>query len=92
MADPDGREPRVCPACQTLCVYDGWDHVHPDGFGIGSCWKGQAKFLSERALSLKAAVQRVRDLHRQKSSFGDPYCSYDNEDWPCSTITALDGS
>lgn len=37
----DGREPKVCPDCLTLCSYDGWDHVHPDGLGIGSCERGQ---------------------------------------------------
>jgi hypothetical protein len=34
-ADP--RLPRTCPRCGELCVYDGWDHVHRSGLGIGSC-------------------------------------------------------
>jgi len=34
---PDDREPRPCPRCGEVCTYDGWDHVHPNGLGIGSC-------------------------------------------------------
>lgn len=33
----DEREPTRCPRCGVLCTYDGWDHVHPSGIGIGSC-------------------------------------------------------
>jgi len=33
----DGRNPQVCPRCGNWCVYDGWDHVHGNGLGIGSC-------------------------------------------------------
>lgn len=33
----DDREPKPCPVCGERCVYDGWDHVHPNGIGIGSC-------------------------------------------------------
>jgi hypothetical protein len=33
----DDREPKACPRCGELCVYDGWDHVHRSGLGIGSC-------------------------------------------------------
>lgn len=33
----DDREAKTCPRCGQICTYDGWDHVHPDGVGIGSC-------------------------------------------------------
>src|SRR5262245_37900495 len=33
----DGREPKPCPRCGEVCTYDGWDHVHANGLGIGSC-------------------------------------------------------
>ncbi len=33
----DDREPKTCPRCGQVCTYDGWDHVHPNGIGIGSC-------------------------------------------------------
>lgn len=33
----DDRNPKVCPKCKQWCVFDGWDHVHGDGLGIGSC-------------------------------------------------------
>jgi hypothetical protein len=37
-AEPaDEREPKACPRCGQMCHYDGWDHVHPNGIGIGSC-------------------------------------------------------
>jgi hypothetical protein len=36
---PDGpcscRAPRRCPRCGVICRYDGWDHVHPNGLGLG---------------------------------------------------------
>ncbi|MFL6416762.1 MAG: hypothetical protein ACJ74Y_13955 [Bryobacteraceae bacterium] len=34
---PDDREPKSCPRCGEMCVYDGWGHVHRSGLGIGSC-------------------------------------------------------
>ncbi len=34
---PDDRDPKPCPRCGVVCTYDGWDHVHPNGVGIGSC-------------------------------------------------------
>lgn len=37
MSRPDGREPKACPLCGETCTYDGWDHVHRSGLGIGSC-------------------------------------------------------
>lgn len=35
--EPDGRADRACPECGEVCRYDGWDLVHRDGLGIGSC-------------------------------------------------------
>lgn len=36
-ATPDEREDQTCPRCGEVCSYDGWDHVHRNGLGIGSC-------------------------------------------------------
>jgi hypothetical protein len=37
LARRDPRQPRTCPRCGQWCVHDGWDHVHGNGIGIGSC-------------------------------------------------------
>lgn len=37
---PDGRNPKQCPKCRNWCLYDGWDHTHANGIGIGSCKAG----------------------------------------------------
>lgn len=42
----------------------------------------------EWGTALANAVERVRPLHRDD---GDGYCWSDDEQWPCSTIRALDG-
>jgi hypothetical protein len=31
------RAVRRCWRCGEACGYDGWDHVHDSGLGIGSC-------------------------------------------------------
>ena len=28
---------KLCPRCGEKCHYDGWDHVHRSGLGVGSC-------------------------------------------------------
>lgn len=33
----DPRDDLPCPKCGEICRYDGWDHVHRSGLGIGSC-------------------------------------------------------
>lgn len=33
----DDREPKQCPRCMNWCIYDGWQHTHAHGLGIGSC-------------------------------------------------------
>ena len=36
----DEREPKQCPRCLNWCIYDGWQHTHAHGLGIGSCRDG----------------------------------------------------
>jgi DNA-binding CsgD family transcriptional regulator len=57
----DGREPRICPDCLTLCSYDGWDHVHPDGLGIGSCERGQIRTLTAEVRRLQSASEATTE-------------------------------
>lgn len=46
---PDPREPKPCPRCGAICTYDGWDHVHPTGIGIGSCAAPDTSFRDQLA-------------------------------------------
>jgi hypothetical protein len=48
-------------------------------------------FIEREAQEMADAIRRVHNLHLQRSTFGDPYCAYDNEDWPCATIRAVVG-
>lgn len=46
--DCNCRADRPCPKCGETCHYDGWDHVHGNGRGIGSCMGDLSKVRTER--------------------------------------------
>lgn len=76
----DDRDPKPCPKCGQVCVYDGWDHVHANGIGIGSCGglvAGMSMAINttgepERVMSkeeLRAAIENMaieRQLRRDR--------------------------
>lgn len=43
----DPRDPRPCRFCGEMLHYDGWDMVHPAGFGEGSAPADNPKYLIE---------------------------------------------
>ena len=82
MVHPNGpgaeQELVMCSVCRSILFErDYEDHL------------GWHKTLA-RAASM--SEQGVLSRHRQKSSFGDAYCAWDNEDWPCSIVRALEES
>jgi hypothetical protein len=62
---------------------------------LGVAWADVQQLRTELTAA-QAAIQRVRDLHRQHvltAPDHDPYCevcSYE-DGWPCPTVRALDG-
>lgn len=65
----DDRNPKVCPRCGNWCVYDGWDHVHGSGVGIGSCTPDAAQEAVERVEALVADGERTE---AETAAEGDP--------------------
>jgi hypothetical protein len=81
-------DPWYCPTCDELTR--SCPHL-PDGMDVEA--QGE---MADELTAAQAAIQRVRDLHRQHvltAPDHDPYCevcSYD-DGWPCPTVRALDG-
>jgi hypothetical protein len=81
-----------------LARVEGWLRKHPSA----TLASGEGWALVQEIDRLRAAIERVRALHRpetRRSKFGDKewdICSYCEEDgllvlYPCATIDALDG-
>lgn len=97
----DGREPQSCPRCGEMCAYDGWDHVHTTGLGIGSCgpvplcpWcnKPVTSYTQQHCWALhgKMPEEAGMDIRPKQEKFKGPYVVWSDDGGPWSWRCQID--